>query len=399
MKRTNYPWAYGLFIAAYYATNAVFQGYLPKYYQLMGMDGTHMMTLLAAAPAIAIVAQPVWGRIGDRMRTRNQALTVMIVASTVLILLILVNPIYAWLLLITCLYAAFYTPIQPMGDSIILENLERQRAPFGPIRLFGSFSFALNNLLVGHLFEGRFHIVPWVTALFLLIMLLSSRVLPPTRGHQRGKTKVPLRAILRIPYLKPLMALVIVLQLGMGYYYSYFVLHFTSLPGGTSGLVGLAFFISATSETPFLIFSDRLFQRFGTGKLMVMSALLISIRFLVLGLSQNITLLLLNQITHGGGFIVITVTMAKYISLMVPDELKAGGQMLLAVVGYGLARVFGVLCGGYVQQITGGPAGGFLAMGTLAVVAFLLSAWYFLPRPPLNGEPIGMDKASSAFHP
>lgn len=386
MKKTGYPWQFGLFIAAYYAANAVYQGFLPKYYQLMGMDGTRMMALLAAAPAIAIVAQPVWGRIGDRMRTRNQALTVMIVAALALILLILIHPSFVWLLSITCLLAAFYTSIQPMGDSIILENLERRRAPFGPIRLFGSYSFALNNLLVGYIFEDRYHLVPWVSAVFILLLLWSTRVLPPTQGHQHGKTKVPLGDILRLPYMKPLMALVIVLQLGMGYYYSYFVLHFTSLPGGTSGLAGLAFFISATSETPFLIFADRLFRRFGTGKLMVVSALLITIRFLVLGLSQNIPLLLLNQVTHGGGFIVITVTMAKYISLMVPDELKAGGQMVLAVVGYGMARVFGVLCGGFIQQASGGPAGGFLAMGILCFAAFCLSAWYFLPRPPLNGE-------------
>lgn len=392
-KSKGYPWKYGLFIAAYYAANAVYQGFLPKYYQLQGMDGTRMMMLLAAAPAVAIIAQPLWGRIGDRMRTRNQALTVMTVSATVLILLILVNSSFAWLMLLTCLFAAFFTPVQPMGDSIILENLEKKREPFGPIRLFGSFSFAINNLIVGQIFEDRYHIVPWVNAIFILLLLLSTRVLPPTQGHQHGKTKVPLGDILRLPYMKQLMALVIVLQLAMGYYYSYFVLHFTSLPGGTSGLAGLAFFISATSETPFLIFSDRLFKRFGTGKLMVVSALLITIRFLVLGLSQNITLLLINQITHGGGFIVITVTMAKYISLMVPDELKAGGQMVLAVVGYGLARVFGVLCGGFIQQATGGPAGGFLAMGVLCFVAFLLSAWYFLPRPPLNGERQALDPA------
>lgn len=382
----KYPWRFGLFIGACCAANAVYQGYMSKYYQAVGMEGTYMMVLLAAAPAVAIVAQPIWGRIGDRMKTRNAALTAMLIASLAAMLLMRLNSSFAWLLSFTCIHATFYTPIQPMGDSIVLESLEKQRAPFGPVRLFGSYAFALTNLVAGRLFESGSHIVPYVNAVLLVVLLAASRVLPKTRGHQHGKRKVPLRDVLRLPYMVPLMLLVIALQLSMGYFYSYFTLHFTSLPGGTSTLAGLAFFISAISETPFLILSDRLFIKYGTGKLMVASALLLTVRLAILGLSQNIALLLVNQVLHGGGFVVITVTMAKYINRVVPDELKASGQMLLAVVGYGLARVFGTLCGGYIQQLTGGTAGGFLAMAGLSFLAFCLSAAYFLPKPPINGE-------------
>ncbi len=387
-RAAGYPWKYALFIGTFYSAHGVFQGYISKYYEQAGVSGAQMMLLMASAPAVALLAQPAWGRIGDRLKLRNTGMTVMLAASAALSLLLLLSPAFAWLLVVSCLFAAFFTPINPMGDSIVLEALDRRRAPFGPVRIAGSVAFALTNLFVARLFEGRYHLVPWVTAAFLLLSYPASRLLPPLPGHQYGRPKVPLRRVLQLPYMKPLMALVVSLMLGMGYFYSYFTLYFTALPGGTAALAGLAYFISALSEIFFLLYADRLFVRFGTGRLMVVSAFALTLRFAILGLSDSVTAALLSQLLHGAGFVIITVTMARYISLVVPDELKAGGQMLLSVAGYGLARVFGVFCGGFISDLTGGPAGGFLAMAALCFATLCLSGLYFFRQPPINGQTV-----------
>ena len=384
---TTYPWAYGLPVAVYYAALGIFQGYNAKYYQAMGIaaDSTQMMLLMVSLPLIALAAQPVWGMVGDRMKWRNSSLAIMIVVSGALVALLPARGGFGWMMALSCLFAAFFTPIQPMMDSIILEDMHRQSAPFGPVRLMGSVGYALTNLLLASLFEGRFHLVPWATLIALAALYASVLVLPKLRGHQRGRVRVPVSTILKLPHMKQLLLLVIALQLAMGYFYSYFTLHFTALPGGTSGNLGLSYFISAVCELPFLLFSHRLYRRFGVGRLMVMSAALMTLRFLMTGLAPDATWLIISQVLHGGGFIVITVAMAMYINDTVPDELKSGGQMLLAVVGYGLARVFGTFGGGFISRWTGGTAGGFLAMAGLCLVAFLLAAPYFLKIGPLDG--------------
>lgn len=383
----RYPWHYGLPLALYYATLGIYQGYAAKYYELQGVaaDSTRMMWLMAINPLVALVAQSLWGMVGDRLRWRNTALLVMCLMSAAAMALLPVSGAFMWMLAVNFLFAGFFTPVQPMADSIILEDMYRTRAAYGPVRLMGSLGYALTNLLLAGFFEGRFHIVPWATVGFALMMGLSMLVLPRTAGHQRGKQKVPISGALRAPHMIPLLLMTTGLQLAMGYFYSYFTLYFTSMPDGTSGLLGLGYFLSAVFELPFLIFSDRLFRRWGAGRLMVVSALLLCIRFVMMGLAPTAGWLVASQLLHGGGFVVISVSMAKYISQTFPDELKTAGQMVLSVVAYGLARVFGTFVGGGISRVTGGPAGGFLAMAALCLVCFVWGAWYFFRVPPLNG--------------
>jgi MFS transporter, PPP family, 3-phenylpropionic acid transporter len=343
--------------------------------------------LMASMPVVSLIMQPLWGRIGDRMRSRNTALRIMVTASTAMAALYAVSGNFSMLLLLGCFFAAFYTAIQPMADSIILETLYQEKQPFGPIRISGCLSFALVNLAAGRLFEGRLSIVPYATAIFLLILFATTYALPATPGHQHGKRKVPLISILKLPRMVPLMLLLMMQQLAMGYLYSYFSVYFTDyIPGGSSTLLGFCYFLSAVSELPFLLFSDKLFDRLGTGRLMLVSALVLTLRFSILALTQSLPLVIASQFLHGGGFIVMTVTLSKYINAVVPDELKTGGQMLLSVVGFGIARVFGIVFGGLVSEITGSIRNGFLFSAVLCLAALIIFAPVFLKGKPLNGQ-------------
>ncbi len=389
LTQRGYPWRLGLPVSLYYAVLAIFQGYNSKFFQQAGIqaDSTQMMFLMASLPMVALFAQPLWGILGDRARLRNTVLWVMILGAAVALVLLPMRPVFGWMMAACCLYAAFFTPIQPMMDSILLERMVQMQAPFGPIRLMGSLCFGVVNLTLAGLFEGRFHLVPWAAVLTLGGLLWSVRVLPPTPGHQRGLPRVPILSMLRVPHMVPLLALGTLLQLAMGYYYSFFPLHFTSLPGGTAGRLGLGFFISAVFEVPFLLNADRWYRRLGAGRLLTVSALLLVVRFAIMGLANTADWMLVSQTLHGGCYIVITVATAMYINDTVPDELKSGGQMLLSAIGYGLARVFGTFLGGYVARASGGMAGGFLAMGGLCLAALLVFVPWFWRLPPLNGLP------------
>ena len=182
-----------------------------------------------------------------------------------------------------------------------------------------------------------------------------------------------------------LLGFMALLMITMGYFYTFFSPHFVSLPGGNSGLLGWAYFISASSELPFLLMSDRLFDRIGVGKLMVISSLALTARWLILALSGNIVIVMLSQVFHGWGFIVITVGMAKYISLSVPPELRSSGQLLLGAISFGVARAVGNLGGGLLADAFGRQNVFFLC-AAVCLVSFLTFGLYFLRREPLNGH-------------
>ena len=388
MKKANYPWRYGWFLAMYYMANGIYQGYASKYFEATGMGTASLSIVLACIPLISIFAQPLWGALGDRAKSRNRVLRGLILVSAAIVLLYRLSDSFWWLLTMSCLFASVYTSVQPMGDSIILEGLAPENHAFGPLRMMGTISFAVTNLVWGlMLAPERMSMVVWGTAVMLILVFMSTFALPPTVGHQSASgKKMNMTAILKMKHMPGLLILLMLLQLSMGYFYSFFSIHFTSLPGGTPALLGLSYFLSAMSEIPFLLNADRLFDRLGVGKLLSISAIAVTLRWLLLGLSSNVYVAMASQLLHGWGFIVMTVSMSKYVSATIPDELKASGQMLLSVVGFGVARVFGILGGGLVADAMGSVQKGFLMMAIVTGVALVVFVPRYLAMPALNGK-------------
>ncbi|MBQ8954432.1 MAG: MFS transporter, partial [Clostridia bacterium] len=366
----------------------IYQGYASKFFESAGMNTAQLSVILAATQVISIFAQPLWGAAGDRAKSRNQVLRLLILIAAAVVLLYRVSGAFLWLLPVSCLFSAAYTSIQPMGDSIILEALTPDNHPFGPIRLMGCLSFAVMNLLWGQfLAPERMNFVVYATSILLVILLFVARVLPVTAGHQAATgRKMNMTAILKLKHMPGLFTLMMLLQLTMGYFYSFFSIHFTALPGGTNGLLGLCYFLSAASEVPFLLNADRLYKKLGVGKLMSISALVVTLRWILLASTGSAYAALASQLLHGGGFIVMTVSMSKFINDTIPDELKASGQMLIAVVGFGIARAFGILGGGLVASVMGSIQMGFALMAAISGVALIAFAPKYLRMKPLNGE-------------
>lgn len=371
-REDAYPWRFSLFLAAYYTANAVYQGFISVYFSGKGLNSAQIGILMSAVPVVSMLAQPAWGALGDSARSRNRVLRVMCALSAGIILLLPRSNSFLYLFGVLCLFAASYTSIQPMGDSVILEALQERRKPFGPARLMGCYSFAVASIIAGRLIDSHMERIPWMTAIILAVVFLTTYYLPPTAGHERVKGKTSIRALLQDRKLMLLIALTTLLQTTLGYFYVFFPVYFTKLPGGNPALLGWAFFISAVSETPFLLLSDRLFEKLGVGKLLLISAASLVARWAILSLTDNVWMAMASQLLHGWGFIVMTVTMAKYISLTVPESLRARGQMLLAVTGFGAARIAGNLGGGLVAQAIGLQAtfGVMAAIALLSLIAF-----------------------------
>ena len=348
MPERRFPYHLMIFMIAYYLTNCMYQSYMSLYYTAIDFSSAQIGLVNAAVALVSMAAQPLWGTVGDRTKNRGLLIALLAVASA----------LSAWafgrfrtfwpLLLLACVFSCTYTSLQPMGDSILLNHLNARDLPFGPFRLAGGLSFAVGSILFGQLLapEGRTLLIPAYTAVLCLLTALSTLVLPRTAGGQSRGRKMRFTELFKHRTLIRLLMFMAPVQITMGYFYTFFSPHYMSLPGATSAGLGLCYFISACSEAPFLIVSDRLFDRFGAGRMMCLSAATLALRWLLLGLGGSVYVAMLSQVLHGWGFIVMTVCMAKYISRDVPEELQASGQMLLAIVSFGISRAFGNLAGG-----------------------------------------------------
>lgn len=381
MKK-GFPIRFGLFLMAYYMTNAVFQGYTSLYYTSVGFNSAQVGAIFAAVALVSVIAQPIWGTCGDRVASRNRLIRGLVLAASASVLSFLLTKSFVPLLLLACVFSCFYTSIQPMGDSVILAALEKKGQPFGPLRLCGGMAFAVTSLVFGSLLNvpGRESWVIFCTAGLCLTMIPASYALPHTPGYQSASGKrMSFGALLKNKDLMRLMLFMLPMQMTMGYFYTFFSPLFLSFEGANGSLLGLCYFISALGEIPYLLLSDKLYEKLGAGRLMCISACVLTLRWIILATTGNVAVTLASQLLHGWGFIVMTVSMAKHISRTVPAELQASGQMLLAIVSYGLARVAGNLGGGLLADAFG-RQNVFYLMAVICAVTLVIFAPKFLKR-------------------
>ena len=372
-------WGSAAYTAMAYAVNAVYQGYIVKFYQQRGVRGGALTALLVSFPAMSVFAQPLWGRLADRTGRRRGVLRTAILLSACALPLLRLPLPFAGLLAVSCAFAACYPAIQPLSDSVILDGLHRRDQPYGPVRLAGCAAFAAASFAAGRLLRDRYAAVPAVVCPGL-IGLAAATALLPREAKEKPAGAASFIDVLRLPHMLPLLALFMLLQMTLGYFYSSYALFFTGLPGADSGLLGLSLFVATASEAPFLLLGDRLFRRYGAGRLLLCAAFSQAVRFLILGLSRRVPVILASQLLHGLGFAVISFSMAQYVSRIAPPALRARGQTLLSAAGLGVARVLGVLMGRGI-----GGQGGFLAMAGAAALGLIVFFPVFHRLPPLNG--------------
>jgi PPP family 3-phenylpropionic acid transporter len=113
--------AYFLFFYVFiYMSNAVYGTFIPLYFQHLGFTQPQIGTLLSLGPLIAILAQPVWGTLSDRAKTKNRILLLLIAGSGGAMLLYPLSNQFAYLLIMICVFTFFQTSIFAVSDAITL---------------------------------------------------------------------------------------------------------------------------------------------------------------------------------------------------------------------------------------------------------------------------------------
>lgn len=364
MKQTDrFRPARALFPAGYYAANSVYQGYISLYYTHLGLASGQLGAIGATSALAALIFQPLWGALGDRTKSRSRLLFILTLAASAALLPAAAGGGFIWQLGAAFGFYAFFCALLPLGDTILLES---EGGRFGAYRLAGGISYAAAGALFG-LVRGRLRPegAIWCAAVILGCAALSAWLLPPSPGAQRDR-RSPF-SLLKDRQLRALLLFMLPLQMSMGYFYTFHAPHFKQI-GGSDAQLGLAHLIAAAGETPYLFFSGRIYRRFGAEKPMMLAALVMAGRWLLLGTAEGPAAALFGQLLHGGGFIVISVSMAYWIHDHVPEERRAAGQALLNMLTFGAARISGNLLGGWTAQRMG------MDMGFAACAALCLAA-------------------------
>ena len=352
-RKSQYHMAFFLIYMLVYMLRAAYSPFLPIYLDSLGFNKSMIGILQAIGPLAAISIQPAWGLAGDRKNSKNTILRIMLLGSAITYILFPVSSQFLYIVFIIAAFSIFETSIVPMNDAITLEYIyENTQWKYGMIRLFGTIGYAAMAVIMGMIVKQNIYMTFIGYFILAMIAFVISFRLPIIKGHQTKQNKVPYRRLFENRELVMLLIFGLIIQVTLGMYYSFFPIYYKQLGAGNL-LIGLSMSISALSEIPFLVFAEKIQNRINIHRILIISALIMGLRWLLLSQVTNIYAILLISVLHGFSYVVFNYCLVVYINQKVPQELKASGQTLNNLVSIGLTRIIGSLLGGFFSDRVG----------------------------------------------
>jgi len=136
--------------------------------------------------------------------------------------------------------------------------------------------------------------------------------------------------------------------------------------------VGLSFTLMALSETPFLLFAERIVKRFGSFRLLSSAIFVVGLRLVIASFATTETQLLLIQLLHGWTYIVIYYATLFLMRQKLSAHVLEATQILFWISLQGIGPLLGSTVGGVVVEKVGVELA-YLTFGIIAMSLVIFS--------------------------
>lgn len=355
----------------YYAAIGAFMPFAALYYRDLGYTG-FQIGLLTALPSLGTaVLGPFLGALADSRALHHLILRVSLLAAALIGFTMTRFTDYAPIFLLVCLLAVSTVAIPPLLDSFAMTTSERTNRSYGSLRVWGSLGYMLLTLIMGWLIgDDMSPIVLMGYGMCVSLTLLGTYGLPPMGERVPQSMLGGLGMALRNRPLVLLLGIAFLVATCGSLINVFLAVHLESL-GASSGLIGVAFSISAVTELPIIAGGGWLIRRLGPVGLMFIAISAYLIRFSVLAVAEDPAVVIGTQLLHGlsfGAFLMASVTLAHRIA---GRAQAATAQSLLSAMSFGLGSIVGSLIGGSALDRIGTTgiyqAAAVISVGTLVI--------------------------------
>lgn len=362
--------------ASYFAHIGFFNPYLPLWLQHMGFSIVVISLLAAVQAGTRIFAPYVWGtlsdRSGERVRLLRWSACVALVAS--LGLWFEAGPV--WIGLVLLVMFTHTGSMMSLTEAAMAHLVAGDWGRYGRIRLWGSIGFMVTVFAAGAWFEhfgmGHFPAWTWVT---LAAVLACAYWMPdvrdkPVSAHATG---LPVGPVLRQGVVRWFFATLFFHVTAHFSIYGYFSLYLDG-KGYSKATIGALWAISVLVEIAWFFLQGRLMQFVRMSRWLLVCAWVAVLRMALISQAADwLLVLVVAQMLHALTFAAHHTACIAVVSHYFPGGLRARGQALFTVIGYGLGGMLGVLAGGALITHLGYEA----LYGASSVLALLaaLCAW------------------------
>lgn len=370
-------WPFAALSAGYFAHIGFFNPYLPLWLQQLGYGLWAIGLLTALQSATRVFAPYLWAWLSDRHGDPLRWLRWCALAGLMLTLGLAWQPAPWWLPLVLLLLFTHTSGMMPLSEAALAHAVSRHGgfdvARYGRIRLWGSLGFLVTVLLAGAWFErhGLASFPLWASATLLLVVLAVARLpaVGPLPGLAAAGAGDGVAARLRQPVVAWFFAALFFHVLAHVFLYVFISLHLDAA-GWSKGVIGLLWATAVGVEIAWFFTQGRWLPRLSDGQWLLLAALLTALRMGATAWGAgSLVWLVLAQATHAITFAAHHTVCIGFVNRHFEGRLRARGQALYSVIGYGLAGVTAGAAGGWISARFGLPA-----VFVAALVAALLAA-------------------------
>lgn len=379
--KTLYYQLTGLFFFTYFGLGALLP-LLTLYLQEKGFSGIEIGSISSIRSIAAIFVPPLWGFLSDRFNLHKRLLMIAIVCT---LLVTLGMPLVDTVLTFSIIYAlfnAFQCAVNPLSDSIAIHS----PIPFGSIRKWGAYGYAIAAAL-GGILTNFFDLVV-IFPLFSISLFISfifaaklkfdinknplSQAL--TMSDQHPTAQDDLKILLKNKQFLMFLLYVFLVGNTLITNNTFYGPLFKEV-GGTTFYLGIAFFLFAISEAPFMQLTTGLIKRLGIYKVLTFSTSIAILRWFFYSLGPAPIVMIVLFPLQGLFFGTFIASTAEYIKMTVRPSVRSTAIAIYSAVFIGAGAAFSNLVGGFILEYINVFAvytflGGLCVLG-LIVLGFL----------------------------
>lgn len=335
-----------------------------------GISETQVGLIISAGGLVTIIAQPLWGMISDRFKTVRKVILILVFFTTISGFFLYQMSTFTTIILLTLIVYAFLMPLDPLTESLSFTTSETLKITYGSVRTYGALGYAVLSLVVGYVMNwfGMTSISYLFGLLgvicFFIVFFMKDVPTSPVPVTING-----LKKVLANREMQLFLLLIFIASIPARMNDTFLGIHIGTLHGDTK-LVGIAFFISASSEIVIFALSFWWLKKGRELQLITIAIFFYAIRFLLSGFVEHPYALIAVQILQMVTFPIFYTAAIQYLYQIVPREWRATGQTLLALLFFGISGIISAAVGGYVYNTFGGRFFYYM-LASISGIAFL----------------------------
>ena len=320
-----------------------------QFFHSKGFSSVEIGILMAVTPTLSVIANPFWFKRSSRKGSPS-VMGMLSIVSAIAVWGVFLTPTFESSLIAMSLFAFFAVSVIPISESVVVPSLRSKGKRFNRARAYGTMGYSATALISGILLSKGFVIIFIIASVSLLTAAVVSRAYPSKRILERNECEMDSTPL---PIEFYLLVLAGVASITVGAFGSTFLPLLTSEMGYDLSSAGFSFSLMALSELPFLFFAEKIIDRIGNTRLLLVGIFATGLRWFLTSIAPSFPVFLLFQALHGINYIVVYYSVTNFIHKNFEESKATRALTIYWMSTMGLSYLLGSVLGGVLIGVFG----------------------------------------------